>query len=134
MEKNLTKYKKASIHSIIKGNNTKIYIIMDLSLLGILENQLVFLYSMIRRITEYQDYYALYPFLSQIYEPIIVEKEKGIILEKLIHIADWINDSLLKTEYIENKYMIIETNKVFNDIVNDDVIQNMLKHLGAIKK
>lgn len=127
------KLKKAVPHVIKNGNNQKIYLVMDETLMGIFENPLVFLYEKLRQISELQNYYALYPFLSVAYEPYMAEKDKELILDSLSHINQWINSSFVRKTMIHSGIYLIETNQTYNQTVCDNIVKKMLIHLGAVQ-
>lgn len=125
--------KKAVPHVIKNGNNQRIYLVMDETLIGIFENPLVFLYEKLRQISELQNYYALYPFLSVAYEPYMAEKDKSVILSSLSHINIWINSVFVSKKELTKGVYLIETNQTYNQTVRDDILKKMLIHLGAVQ-
>lgn len=120
--------------TVSKGNNKKIIVILELSLAGVLENPLLFMNSSIRRICEYQDYYALFPLTGEVFEPSDVDYKKGEILKILDEIKTWFDDHAINiTNSSTELHLIIETDQTYFDTKDSETIKNMLRHLGSYK-
>lgn len=124
-----------NIMSISRGANKTIYIALESEMQGVLGNPLMFMYERIRAITEYQNYYALFPILGEVIEPIVAEKEKERILDIIEYIQDWIFTNKLDLKRTkDNKFIILKMKLTYKDVINDKIIKNMTKHLGLYRR
>lgn len=121
--------------SISRGADKVIYIALESEMQGILSNPLMFMYERIRAITGYQNYYAFFPLLGEVIEPVIAEKEKDRILSIIEYIQDWIFTNMLDKKCTEDgRFIILKMNLTYRDIIGDKIIKNMVKHIGLYRR
>lgn len=124
-----------NIMSISRGADKMIYIALESEMQGILSNPFMFMYERIRAITEHQDYYALFPLLGEVIEPVIAEKEKDRILSIIEYLQDWMFANKLDQKCTEDgRFIILKMNLTYKDVIGDKIIKNMVKHIGLYRR